>query len=42
MARQNVTKVLAKKVDEGIFNLEDAKWMAKRIFYDNPKSIYER
>ncbi len=42
MARQNVTKVLAKKVDEGIFNLEDAKWMARRIFYDNPKSVYER
>ena len=42
MARENVTKVLAKKVDEGIFNLEDAKWMARRIFYDNPKSIYER
>ena len=42
MARQNVSKVLAKKVDEGIFGIEDAKWMAKRIFYDNPKSIFER
>lgn len=40
MARENVSKVLAYKVEEGIFSMEDAKWMAKRMFYDNPKSLY--
>lgn len=41
MARRNISKVLAQKVEDGIFDLDDAKWMAKRMFYDNPKSIFE-
>lgn len=40
IARMNVSTVLAQKVREGIFGMEEAKWMAKRMFYDNPKSIY--
>jgi len=40
MARENVSKVLAQKVEDGIFALEDAKWMAKRMFYENPKGLY--
>lgn len=42
MARQNVSKVLAKKVADGVFGLDEAKWLAQRMFYDNPKAIFER
>ena len=42
MARQNVTKVLADKVDNGSFGMDEARLIARRIFYDNPRSIYER
>ncbi|MBR6571874.1 MAG: amidohydrolase family protein [Clostridia bacterium] len=42
MARQNVSKVLAKKVEDGVFGLDEAKWLAQRMFYDNPKAIFER
>ena len=42
MARQNVTKVLAQKVEDGVYGPDEAKWLAQRIFYDNPKSIFEK
>ena len=42
MARQNLTKVLAEKVDSGCLGPDEAKQLARRMFYDNPKSIYER
>ncbi len=42
MARQHVSKVLARKVAEGIFTMKDAKWMARRMFYDNPKALFDR
>ena len=42
MARQNVSRVLANKVENGVFGLEEAKWLAQRMFYDNPKSIFEK
>ena len=42
MARQNVSRVLARNVDDGVFGLDEAKWLAQRMFYDNPKSIFER
>jgi len=41
MARQNVSKVLADKVKDGIFDVDTVKWMAKRMFYENPKKLYE-
>ena len=42
MARQNISKVLARKVEDGVYTLEEAKWMAKRILYDNGKELYTR
>ncbi len=42
LARMDVSRTLAQKVEDGVFGIEDAKWMAKRMFYDNPKSIYEK
>lgn len=41
LARMDVSRTLARKVEEGIFGVEEAKWMAKRMFYENPKAIYE-
>ena len=42
MARQHISKVLARKVENGIFGLDEAKWMAQRLLYDNPKAVFER
>lgn len=42
MARQNVTKVLARKVADGVFTMDEARWMARRMFYDNPKAVFDR
>lgn len=41
MARENVSHVLAKKVEEGIFPLEKALDIAHALFYDNPKRIFK-
>ena len=41
LARMDVSRTLSQKVEDGIFGVEEAKWMAKRMFYENPKSIYE-
>jgi len=41
MARQNVAKALAQKVQQGVFDMEQAKWIASRLFYENPKALYE-
>ncbi len=40
LAKMHVCKVLAQKIQDGVFNLEEAKWAAKRLFYDNPKELY--
>ena len=42
MARQHISKVLARKVDSGVFGLEEAKRMANLMLYDNSKSLFER
>ena len=39
LAKQDVAKTLATKVDNGIFGIEEAKGIAKSLFYDNPKRI---
>jgi len=39
LARQNVARALALKVDEGAFTLPDARRIARALFYDNPKSL---
>jgi predicted TIM-barrel fold metal-dependent hydrolase len=39
MAKHNVANTLATKVDNGIFGMEEAKVIAKSLFYDNPKRI---
>jgi len=41
MARQNVTRVLAGKVQDGAFDLDAAKHIARRVFYENPKALFE-
>jgi hypothetical protein len=40
IARENVSKALAKKVDEGIFDLDRAKEIAHCLFYENPLRIF--
>ena len=40
MARQNVSRVLAEKVEDNIFSVDRACEIAKRIFYDNPVEIF--
>lgn len=41
MARINVSKSLAYKVEEGVFGADEAKQIAKMLFYDNPKRIFK-
>jgi hypothetical protein len=41
MARQNVSRVLAKKVEYGVFPLDKALDIAKALFYDNPMRIFQ-
>ena len=39
LARINVSRALAKKIEDGCFCLDEAKHMAKMLFYDNPVRI---
>ncbi len=41
MARENIARTLAKKIDEGVFDYDTAKHVAKSIFFDNPKKLYK-
>lgn len=40
LARRNVSRVLAAKVEEGSFDVPEAKHIAKVMFYDNPVRIF--
>ena len=40
MARENVAKVLARKVDDGIYDIDEAKKYATWILRDNPKNLF--
>ncbi len=40
LARENVAKALSIKVSEGLFGLDEAKHIAKMLFYDNPLKIF--
>lgn len=41
MARQNVGKALARKVDEGCFDVDEAKRLAVMLFVGNPSRIFK-
>lgn len=41
MARENITKVLGGRVEEGLMTEEEAISIAKKWFYDNPKELYK-
>jgi glucuronate isomerase len=41
IARENVSKSLARKVNEGAFDVERAKEIAGMLFYDNPLKIFK-
>jgi Predicted metal-dependent hydrolase of the TIM-barrel fold len=41
MARENVSRALAVKVKEGLFDLDQAKKVARMLFYDNPFRIFK-
>ena len=41
LAQQNVSEALSVKVREGLFDMDEAKKIAKMLFYDNPKSIFK-
>jgi predicted TIM-barrel fold metal-dependent hydrolase len=40
LAREDVTRALALKVEEGLFDLEEAKRIARLWLYDNPKRLF--
>ncbi len=40
MARENVAKVLARKVDDGVYDIDEAKKYATWILRDNPKRLF--
>ena len=40
MAKENVSRVLARKVELGEYSAQQAKQLARRMFYDNPKALY--
>jgi predicted TIM-barrel fold metal-dependent hydrolase len=40
MARENVAKVLARKVDDGIYDINEAKKYTTWILRDNPKNLF--
>jgi uncharacterized protein len=41
LAQQDVAKALSIKIDEGLFDVDKAKMVAKMLFYDNPKNIFK-
>jgi len=41
LARLNVSKALARKVKEGVFDLEKAKEISEMLFYQNPLKIFK-
>lgn len=40
MARMNVSRALAIKVEEGLFDVDEAKHIGKMLFYDTPKKLF--
>jgi glucuronate isomerase len=40
IAKENVAKALTIKVKEGLFDIEEAKVIAKKIFFDNPLKLF--
>jgi predicted TIM-barrel fold metal-dependent hydrolase len=41
LARQNVSRALAAKVDQGLFDVDKACQIARLWFYDNPMRIFQ-
>ncbi len=41
LAQADVAKALTIKINEGLFDLDEAKNIAKMFFYDNPKNIFK-
>jgi hypothetical protein len=41
MARENVSRAMAKKVKDGVFDVERAKEISEMIFYKNPLKIFK-
>lgn len=41
MARVNVSKALATKVEQGVFSVARAKQVGKMLFYDNPAALFK-
>ena len=40
LARENVASVLAGKIDEGLFGMDEARWIARMLFRDNPADLF--
>lgn len=40
LARENVSRVLAQKVSEGVFTFDKAVEIARALFYDNPRRLF--
>ena len=41
LAQADVARALAIKINEGLFDMDEAKNIARMLFYDNPKNIFK-
>ena len=41
LARENVAKTLSRKVDEGKFDMDAAEMISEKLFYQNPKQLFQ-
>ncbi len=41
LASRNVAKALAHKVEEGLFDAQRARRLARRLFFDNPVQLFQ-
>lgn len=41
MAKEDIARVLGRRIDRELLNLDDAKFIIKRWFWDNPRELYK-
>lgn len=40
LARRNIAAVLAEKIEEGLFDVDEALWIAEKLLYKNPAALF--
>lgn len=41
MAKEDIARVLGRRIDRGLMDLDDAQFIIKRWFWDNPRELYK-